>query len=285
MFGWGASGILAKAIDLDGLVVVSYRFWASTVLFFGYLAIRGQWMSWAKLWAALPGGLGLAFDVAFFFSAVKLTSVANATVISALQPVLMMYLGSRLLGERVSRRQLLWSMVAIVGVAVLLFGSAGLPEANWKGDVLAFGALFAWTAYLYHSKASQDRLSPVEYTAATGLTAALVNTPLIFVFGQDAALPSTDDLIYLAMMVFGSGLLAHLLMNWSLTRIPVWVGSTMTLLIPAGATLMAWLFLDESVTRFQVAGIMLTLLALAAITLDNSASGKSREAEMSGATS
>ena len=43
------------------------------------------------------------------------------------------------------------------------------------------------------------------------------------------------------------GLLGHGLMNWSLTRIPVWLGSTLTLAIPVTSTILAWLFIDEDV--------------------------------------
>jgi drug/metabolite transporter (DMT)-like permease len=272
MIGWGASGVLAKAIDLGGLVVVSYRFWISTVVFFVYLGLRGRRMTWLKFRAALPGGVGLAADVAFFFSAIKLTAVANATVIVALQPLLMLYLSSRLLGESISKRQVFWAGVALLGVVVLLFGSSGLPEADWRGDLLAAGAIFGWTAYMYFSKATQDVLTPVEYTAITGLITAVLCTPLVFLFGQEFEFPENQDIGYLAAMVFGSGLAAHLLMNWSLTRIPVWVGSVMSLLIPAGATVMAWAFLDESVTILQTVGIGLTLLALGAIAIDNARS-------------
>jgi drug/metabolite transporter (DMT)-like permease len=278
MIGWGASGVLAKAIDLDSLVVVAYRFWTSTIIFFAFLALRGRPMSMRKFKRALPGGIGLALDVAFFFTAIKLTAVANATVIVSMQPVVMLYLSTKMLGEKVSKAQVVWSGVALVGVVVLLFGSSGLPEANWRGDLLAAAAILAWTAYLYYSKTTQDVLDPVEYTAATGMVAAAINTPLIFVFGQTMELPSRADLGFLALMVFGSGLAAHLLMNWSLTKIPIWVGSVMSLMIPAGATLMAWFFLDESITLLQSAGIGLTLLALAAIALNNTSARNKADA-------
>lgn len=61
--------MLAKAIDLPSLVVVVYRFWLSTLVFaIALAAIRArggeQGLSWAKLRIALPGGLGLAADLA-----------------------------------------------------------------------------------------------------------------------------------------------------------------------------------------------------------------------------
>lgn len=270
MIAWGASGVLAKAIDLGGLAVVVYRFWLSTVVFLAYLgvrALRGNGgLTLAKIRIAIPGGLGLGLDVAFFFSAVKLTTVANATVVVALQPLVLMYIGSRFLGERVHRTQVLWSVVALGGVALLVFGSSGLPGWSLKGDLLAAGALLAWAAYLFFSKSTQGAISPLEYTAATGLIAAVINTPLALAFGQDLSWPSMRDWWLLLLMAFGSGLFAHLVMNWSLTRIPVWLGSTMSLLIPAGATAIAWAALGEEVNLVQIGGIALTLLALVAIT-------------------
>ncbi len=269
---WAASGVIAKAIDLPSLVVVVYRFWLSSLVFVGYLTLvgirRGQvQLTWRKLRIALPGGLGLAGDVAFFFSAVKLTTVANATIVIALQPLLMMYLGTKLLGERVRAAQIVWSFVALCGVGVLVFGSSGLPEWSLTGDLLSAGALVAWTAYLFFSKATGDRLTPLEYTAATGLITAVVNTPLVFVFGQEMSWPDERSWILLGAMVLGSGMGAHLLMNWSIQRIPVWFGSTMlSMLIPACAAAMAWIFLGERMNAVQVVGILVTLGALVAIT-------------------
>ncbi len=272
VLGWAASGVMAKAIDLPSLVVVVYRFWLSTFLFLAILAIlraRGgtQSLTWRKLRIALPGGLGLAADVALFFSAVKLTTVANATVVVALQPLLMMYLGSRVLGERVRSGQVVWSLVALVGVGLLVFGSSGMPEWSLTGDLLAAGALLAWTAYLFFSKSTEGKLTPLEYTAAAGLITAVVNTPLVFLFSQELTMPTTRDWTLLGAMVLGSGIGAHLIMNWSIRRIPVWFGSTMlSMLIPVAATLLAFLFLDERVTLAQGGGIALTLVSLIVIT-------------------
>lgn len=262
---WGASGVVAKAIDMEALAVVSYRFWMSTIVLFAIMAAVGRLPSRAAVVAATPGGLALGLDVALFFSAVKLTTVANATVLTAMQPLLMMYLGSRLLGERVRTRQVVWSGVALVGVGLLVFGSSGAEQWNPWGDALAVAALVAWTGYLFFSKASQDRVTPLEYTAITGLYTAALCTVLAVLFGQDLSWPTDRDWMLLAVMAFGSGLCAHLLMNWSLTKIPVWLGSTTTLIIPAAATTMAWAWLGEPATALQVGGIGITLVAVAAI--------------------
>ncbi len=266
-FAWGASGVFAKAISLGGLTVVAYRFWMSTIVFFAFMALTNRLPNRQAYRAALPGAVALAVDVVLFFSAVKLTTVANATVVASLQPLLMMALGIRLLGETVRRSQVGLALVALAGVAILVYGSTGSPEWSLSGDLLAVGALLAWTAYMFFSKSSQSRVSPLEYTAITGLASALLATVLAFVFGQDMSWPDNRDWLLLGAMAFGSGMFAHLMMNWALTRIPVWLGSTMTLVIPAAATTMAWLWLGESVSMVQLGGIGLSLAALAGLML------------------
>ena len=66
-------------------------------------------------------------------------------------------------------------------------------------------------------------------------------------------------------MAFGAGVLGHAVMNWSLQQIPLWLGSTFTLLVPVISTAVAWAFLDEPVTGVQVSAIVLVLVALTGV--------------------
>lgn len=266
---WGASSVIAKALEMDGLAIVAYRFGLASTVFLLFLSVTGKMLTAAKMRQALPAGVALAVDTALFFSAVKLTTVANATVIGALQPVLMLILARRLLREPISRTQVFWSLVAVGGAAFLVFGSSGLPGWSLKGDLLAVAALFAWTIYLFLAKTSQtDGLTALEFTAAVAIYTTVLTVPLTLAFGQDLSWPTTRSWVLLTVMAFGSGLFAHLLMNWSLARIPVSLGSAMTLLIPISATLLAWAFVNEELSWVQVAGIAVTLVALGAITYD-----------------
>jgi len=61
-----------------------------------------------------------------------------------------------------------------------------------------------------------------------------------------------------------------MLMNWSLSRIPAWLGSTLTLAIPVTATVMAWIFLGEEVAALQFAGMAVVLVTLGVIVLSQS---------------
>ena len=265
MVAWAASGVMAKGIDLPGMTIIVYRMWMYSVVVLVWLAARGGRLTWARLRLAAPGGLALGLDLALFFNAVKETTIANATVVGALQPILMLLIVGRLFGERVRPRQVWLSLVAIAGVGIVMFGSAGLPDANPRGDLLAVGALFAWTGYFVFSKRTQQSMSPLEYTAATALWATALNTPIALLSGQSLAVNNSSDWIWLVLLALVPGLLGHGLMNWSLTRIPVWLGSALTLAIPVTSTVLAWLFIDEEVRAVQFAGMGVVIVALGLI--------------------
>jgi drug/metabolite transporter (DMT)-like permease len=287
MAAWAASGVMAKGIDMPGMAIIVYRMWLYSVVVVVWLALRHSRLDRALLRRAAPGGLALGLDLALFFNAVKTTTIANATVIGALQPILMMALAYRLFGERVRRRDLVLSLVAMAGVTVVVFGSAGLPDASPVGDLLAAGALFAWTGYFAFSKRTQATMTPLQYTAATALWATALNTPIAIVSGQSLAWPSATNWFWLALLALFPGLVGHSLMNWSLTRIPVWLASTLTLAIPVTSTLLAWLFIDEPVRMVQFAGMGVVVVALGLIVLrsaapEASAAGHAVEAEVHG---
>jgi drug/metabolite transporter (DMT)-like permease len=63
-------------------------------------------------------------------------------------------------------------------------------------------------------------------------------------------------------MALGAGILGHNMMNWSIVRIPLWLGSTMTLLVPVMSSAIAWIFLDEPLNATQIIAMFIALLAI-----------------------
>lgn len=277
MMAWSASGVIAKGLSMDGLAIVLYRMWMYSVLVIAILVLRGGRLSWATMKVSAPGGIGFGFDLVLFFSAVKMTTMANATVIGALQPILLLALAGPLFGERVHRRDVRLALLAVGGVGVVMFGSSGLPDANPAGDILAVGGLFAWTAYFIFSKRTQAKVSSLEYTAATALWATLLVTPIAVFSGQDLSIPQRADWFWLIGLAIVPGFVGHGLMNWSLTRIPVWLASTLSLAIPVTATLMAWAFIGEEVDVLQFVGMGVVLVSLGLLVAKPSAAEPSTD--------
>jgi drug/metabolite transporter (DMT)-like permease len=262
---WSTGTILAKYIDMGSLAIGFYRFAFFALMLVVWMRVRGAPFRLRVIRDSMWGGIALGADIALFFSAVKLTSVVNATIIGSMQPIVVGVIAARFFGETIRPRDALWSVVAIAGAVLVVAASAGDATTDIRGDLLAAAAMLSWSAYFITSKNSKKTMTPTEFTAGTSLWTMAICAPLGFLFGQDMSWPSATNWGWLIAMAVASGLIGHAMMNWSLVRIPLWVGSTFTLLIPVFSALLAWLVLDEAVSALQAVGMVVVIGALAVV--------------------
>ncbi|SUZ49311.1 uncharacterized protein METZ01_LOCUS2165, partial [marine metagenome] len=276
MVGWAASGVIAKGIsELGAMAVVFWRMWIYAAIVLLFLKMRGTPLRRESLRVSWRGGISLGADIMLFFTALRLTTVANATVIGSCQPLIMLLIAGRIFGERPRRQDWGMAAVAIIGVGLVMFGSTGIPGWSPRGDLLSVATVVAWTAYFVFSKLSSRHIESSQYTGATALICALFATPFALASGQVFDMPSANAWMWLVVLSVGPGFASHMLMNWALGQIPAWLGSTLTLGIPVTATIMAWVFLGEEVAAIQFLGMAVVLLALGVIVLGQSKSTQS----------
>jgi drug/metabolite transporter (DMT)-like permease len=181
-------------------------------------------------------------------------------------------IAARFFDERIGLRNIVWSAVALAGTVVVVVAGADDATTDLRGDLLALGAMLSWSAYFIASKNSKKTMTSMEFTAGTALWTVAICAPLGFVFGQDMSWPSATNWGWLILMAVSSGLIGHAMMNWSLVRIPLWIGSTFTLLIPVFSALLAWIVLGETVTAAQTVAMAVVIGALAVVVRNQSAS-------------
>lgn len=265
---WGGASVLGKAVEeLDGLALSTLRLWMGAVATCGLFVARGGRIDVRLLRACLAGGITFALDMALFFSALKHTTVANATVIGALQPALLLFLTAPLFGERLRLSDVAWTGLALLGVAIVVFASAGSPVWSPTGDLLAVGSLFAWTAYFIVSKQARRTLGALEYSAGMTLVAAVVITPVALLSGVSLRVEHLVTWLVIGVLAVGPGGASHLLINWAHPHVTIVRSSLLTLAIPVVASVLAAVFLDEPLTALQVVGGLVVIGALAAVVL------------------
>ena len=76
------------------------------------------------------GGLLFAGQIGLFFAAVQHTSVVNAQLINAIQPALVLLVAGKMFGERVTRHDIGWMIVAFAGVAMVLHRVVGAARGQ-----------------------------------------------------------------------------------------------------------------------------------------------------------
>ena len=262
---WGATGVMIKAIDMDAIAIVGWRFGIYAIVLTAWMYARGGRLSVALLRTSMPGGVLLAADVILFFVAVRTTKVVNATTIGALQPIIIAAYATRYMGEKIRPREYLAALFALAGVIVVITQSAGTPEWSGAGDLAAFGALLAWSMYFVVAKRTAGKLTPHEFTTGAAWWVAVIG----FVFGiairQDMSPPPGSEWAPLILLIIVGGLIGHSMMNWGIPKLPLWLSSTLTLLVPVFASIAAWIYLGESLTAWQLIAMALVIASLAVV--------------------
>ncbi|HEY5887203.1 MAG TPA: DMT family transporter [Acidimicrobiales bacterium] len=266
---WGCLVPLAKAADnVNGIVLGFHRLWIGSIAVLAVFYGTGGRLTKAGLRTSVWGGILFGLDVIFFFSALKLTTVANATVVGALQPALLLYVGARWFGEQVNGALIGLTVVAIGGAGLVAVGSASGSNDEWSllGDVCALLALASWTGYFIASKRARDSLSSLEYLASFLVVASVMVLP-VALLAPGPFDPGAEGWWIVIVVAVLSGGLGHFLMNFAHPHIPLYLASLLTLAVPVMSTTVALIFLDESINALQVLGMIVVLSAVGLVVL------------------
>jgi drug/metabolite transporter (DMT)-like permease len=263
---WGLGGILVKQVSVDGLTVAFYRLWFGSALTVVLLVVARHRPTMREFALSAPAGAIFGVNMVLGFTAIKITTVANATLIGALQPALVLLVAGAWFGERVGSREIAWTGVSIIGIAILIAGASTSPDWSPLGDGLALLGVFLFTGYFLASKRIRESVATVAYMAGVHIAAALVVTPVVLVRGLHMSSLTNGDWARILTIVFTSGVGAHMLVNWAHPYVKVSISSVIVLLSPVVASLGAWVVLDESLSGIQLLGGALVLVAIVALT-------------------
>lgn len=265
---WGMSSVMIKQVDgVSGMAISFHRLWIGALLTVTAFLATGGRVTRRLLRVAFPGGLAFGLDIVLFFSAVKETTVANATVIGALQPVLILAIAKRLFGESPKLVDAFWACVAIAGAVIVVASATDTGNASRTGDLLAVAALFAWTWYFVASKQARVELSSFEYLTGLSIVAAVAVAPVALLSGERLAVPEVWGWVTIVGIAVVNGAVGHFLMNWAHGHVPIVVMSLMTLAIPVFAAAAAAVFIDEPITLLQAGGMALVIASLSIVVL------------------
>jgi drug/metabolite transporter (DMT)-like permease len=211
-------------------------------------------------------GLMLAGHFATWVSSLKLTSVASATALQALQ-VAFVVLIDRLRGRPVRKAVLVGLLVSSSGVLVVSGVDLTLSTRALAGDLLALaGGVFA-AAYVVTGGAMRQSLSTIAYTTLCYGTCSVVMLVCCLVGRQPIAGYEATTWLGLLAVTVSAQLLGHSIFNHLLAVMsPTVVSLTLLLEVP-GAALLASVFLGQAPPLGVYAGLALVLSGLVIVVL------------------
>lgn len=200
-FMWSLGGLLFRLLE-DATVwqIVAYR------TSFMWLTM-GAWLAWRyrgdffrRFRAVGVGGVAAAISIAtanicYMFS-LSMTWVANTNLILGASPLITALIAWFVLRERVRPATLLAMVAVVAGIAVMVGG--GLGSGRWHGDLLALGAVTAFSMFAVCVRAGGG---------VDMLPAAVLGTMMSSACGITLALSGGEGLAISANDLFITGLM------------------------------------------------------------------------------
>ena len=184
-----------------------------------------------------------------------------AALIVTLQPILTNILCGPILGERVSLRQWSGIFLGFVGAVIVLGWDLGskIPILGLISTIIALIAITSST--IWQKKISLNLPLPVSnlYQAIGGCLFHLV---VVIFFSEPYINFSKTFLIAMSHQVFLVSFGAFTILMFLIKKNSASKTVSVFFLIPSTSALMAWLFLDESLTRLDLMGFLITTIGV-----------------------
>ena len=279
---WGSTFVFTKMLLLSGLspaVIFTLRFIIAYVLLMGFSLMRNGHRWWCASWRdeLLMAGLGVTGGSLYFLTeneALNYTTTTNTSLIVCSCPLVAALLISLLYkSQRLRKLQILGSLMAVVGVAVVVLNGRFVLHLSPTGDALALAANLCWAFYSLLLIPVNSKYDAIFITRKVFFYGLLTMIPYYLL--RPSELPSFiggtfdfhvlllhDVLANLMFLGCVASMLCFLLWTWVMRKLGAVVATNYVYINPIATMVFAWWILSEQITLFFVLGSVLILMGM-----------------------
>jgi drug/metabolite transporter (DMT)-like permease len=202
-------------------------------------------------------GVALALHLFAWIAAVQSTTVANATLVLALNPVITAAGAYLLFGERASPRLKIAIGVGLLGVAAVGWSDLAFEPGQLVGDALSMVSAFLFSAYLLIGKRVRPKLDTDAYVTIVYGIAALVGFAAMLAIRAPMIDYTPRTWLCFGLMALVPTMLGHTSLNAAVKYVPAGRITALTLAEPLLAGSVAFVAFGERVSAGAVAGYAL----------------------------
>ncbi len=275
---WSGNFVLSRGMHADiPPLALSFWRWLLALLimwtFSGriFLAQR-EVIARHKKFIIIQGLLGVTGFNTLIYLAVQTTTVVNVVLINSGVPILIALYSLCAFKEALLLKQWLGILLSLTGVALIMTSGSltSLLELQFnRGDLLVFAAGLLWAVYSVNLRRFPQEMHPFSYQTGIMIIGLIGIAPLYLVelaSGQQIAVnwPSAATIVYVA--IFPS-VLAFIFWNRAVRDIGANRAGIFINLMPVFSSILAVIFLDESIEAYHLQGIGLVFAGIALTTL------------------
>lgn len=259
---WGFSGVITKFMlnrQMEPGELLIFRTMLAAAILFAWLSLTSPELlrvQWKDLpYFALLGAIGLVANQGFYYLALTMVSVGYALLLQYLAPVFLMIYGVLSGTERMTGGKVIAGALAVGGSVSMVLGQpGGLAQISLGGTLAALGSAIGFAFYTGYGKYGLRRYDPRTMMAYAFLFAAMMWAVIrpLWTLPWGSYDPRAYGLfLYLAVV---ATVLPFGLFLGSLRYLEPSRSSLTSMLEPVVAAFIAWLWLGEKMSGFQIAG-------------------------------
>jgi drug/metabolite transporter (DMT)-like permease len=258
IIGIGTSGpLIAKSI-MPVPTLIFWRNLAGSLIMAPFALRKREWSTPEQRRAiaiAALSGVFLALHFIGFFIAMRFTSVAAGTALTALQPIFSaIYVRSQ--GGHIAKLSLFGMAVAFASVLVITGVDFNLSMRAFEGDLFAIACAALAATYVMFGSKVQATISTSTYTTVCYGVCALTALPMIFITSSTVVAFPKVQWLWLFLLVIGAQILGHTMFNLALKRLsPVVVSLIVFFEVPVAA-IFALIWLHQKPSAGILPGIV-----------------------------
>ena len=271
---WGSTFVFTKMLLLNGLSpahIFTLRFIVAYILLLAVSLTRHhQWLCHLLKDELLMVALGITGGSLYFLTenvAMLYTTATNTSLIVCSCPLFTMFLFALFYrhSERITRFQAVGSLIACLGMAVVVLNGHFVLHLSPVGDMLAFAACLCWAVYSLLMRPALEHYSSLFITRKVFFYGLVTIIPYyIFVpgFPTLTTILRPDVLWNLLFLSVVASLLCYLTWTWVISRLGAVVATNWVYFNPITTILFAWWLLNEQITVWFLLGSVLILLGM-----------------------
>ncbi len=270
-----SSSIIVKYLtNIDAIPIAFARMAIAGIIlwFFSIIKPQGTLSNKTRL-LTLISGIFLGIHFAFFFSAVKMTSLANATLFGTLAPIFTVSLNYLFFNIKINPKILIGIIITIIGGVTMYGFEVKLNSDGFKGDIFAVICSFWMALVLIITKNIRNNYDTIIYSRMLYISAALTLLSIILIMDIPIRKPNTQETIFLLLLGFIPNILGHSMLYYAIRFLPSHTIASIPLGEPIIVSIFGLILFQEIVPFSVLFGGGIILIGLYLI-LKNSESDK-----------
>lgn len=272
---WGSTFVFTKMLLQNGLSpaqIFTLRFIIAYILLLAFALSRHRFRLFCKSLKdeLLMVVLGITGGSVYFLAenaAMLFTTATNTSLIVCSCPLFAMLLFAIVYrhSERVSRLQALGSIIACLGMAVVVLNGHFVLHLSPLGDMLAFAACLCWAVYSLLIKPATERYSSLFITRKVFFYGLLTIIPYYFFvpgFPSIEVLLRPEVLWNLLFLGVIASMVCYVTWNWVISKLGAVVATNWVYFNPITTIIFAWWLLHEQITVWFLLGTVLILTGM-----------------------